>query len=501
MLEMRRISKRFPGIKALSQVNFRLFPGEVHALMGQNGAGKSTLVKVLTGVYPVHEGEIVLCGETISPASPQDAQALGISTVFQEENLCPNLSVAENLFIGRFPKRRGLLGSRIDWDTVNQNAEAALGELLHLQIDVTRQLSSYSFAIQQMVAIARAIAANACVLILDEPTSSLHEKEVRQLFGALRKLKSRGVAILFVTHFLDQVYAIADRITVLRNGELEGEYPAGSLPRLDLVSKMMGRDYTEAVIQPAEKITQDVVPPLLSARQLTRSGNIQPFDLDICAGEVLGLAGLIGSGRSEMARTLFGIDPADSGELSITCNKRPFSSPHQAIMHGLGFSPEDRKTQGIIAGLSVRENIILALQAKQGWLRSLSGSQQRAIANQYIQALGIGTPDAEKQIDQLSGGNQQKVLLARWLAVRPLMLILDEPTRGIDVGAKQEIMVQVQKLGQEGMAILFISSEIEELLRVSQRALVIRDRVNVAELDAAQTSETDIMRIIAESHS
>jgi len=496
ILEMRGISIEFPGVKALQKVDFRLFPGEVHALMGQNGAGKSTLIKAITGVHSLDAGHVELGGRTIAPASPLEAQQLGISTVYQEVNLCPNLTVAENIFIGRQPMRFG----RILWQQLNADAKAALAKL-NIDIDVTQPLSVYSVAVQQMVAIARALDVSAKVLILDEPTSSLDESEVALLFTVLRQLRHEGLAILFVTHFLDQTYQLSDRITVLRNGELVGEYKAADLPKLKLIEKMIGR---EVELNTGRKDAAetgggegDTGPALLEASGLARKGALQPFDLAIHQGEILGLAGLLGSGRTELARLLFGADRADRGSLKLDGQPIVFGAPRQAIQHGIGFCPEDRKTDGIIGALTVRENIILALQANRGMFRRLSGKKQMEIADRYIRMLAIKTSSTEQAAGKLSGGNQQKVILARWLATDPRFLILDEPTRGIDVGAKSEIMDLVLSLAKAGMAILFISSELEEVVRCCNRVAVLRDRVKIAELQGASVDEQTILQTIA----
>jgi simple sugar transport system ATP-binding protein len=495
ILEMQGIHKRFPGVVALKNVGIRLFPGEVHALMGQNGAGKSTLIKVLTGVETPDGGEIRLGGKKIQAESVLEAQDLGISTVYQEVNLCPNLSVAENIYIGRFPMR----GPVIDWSQMHERARVAL-KALNITADVTLPLSSYPVAVQQMVAIARALSTEAQVLILDEPTSSLDEDEVGRLFDALRQLKAKGIAILFVTHFLDQTYAISDRITVLRNGELEGEYMAADLPRLQLINKMVGREIDENAYarQNGSAATEESGQrAFLSAKGLGRAGAMRPLDLEMRSGKVMGLGGLLGSGRTETARMLFGIDPSDSGTLEIEGNQIRIGTPHKAMMSGLGFCPEDRKTEGIVADLSIRENIILALQAKRGIFRFLSKKRQSAIAEEYIKQLGIKVSDAESPISQLSGGNQQKAMLARWIATEPKMLILDEPTRGIDVAAKLEIMDLVKEQCRKGLAILFISSEMPEVLRVSDRIAVLRDRQKIGEISGDEADEQKVFRMIA----
>jgi monosaccharide-transporting ATPase len=496
VLELAGIDKHFLGVRALGGVGLRLFAGEVHALMGQNGAGKSTLIKVLTGVYAADAGEMRLAGQPIRPESPLQAQRLGISTVYQEVNLCPNLSVAENIFAGRYP-RRGALGAwRIDWAGMNRRARELLARL-NLDVDVTRVLASYSVAVQQMVAIARALSVSSKVLVLDEPTSSLDENEVQRLFAVLRQLRSEGLAILFVTHFLEQVYAVSDRITVLRNGELVGEYAARELGPAALIAAMVGHELDCAVcVDTAPRAADDGAVPLLQASGISQLGQLQPVDLSLRPGEVLGLGGLLGSGRTELARLLFGLAPVDEGELRIEGQATRLDSPADAVRHGIGLCPEDRKTDGIVAELSLRENIALALQARLGLRRSLSREQQTALAERFVAALGIKTSSVDMPIGLLSGGNQQKALLARWLATDPKLLILDEPTRGIDVAAKQEIMDEILRLAKAGMAVLFISSEMSEVVRVSHRIAVLRDRRKVGELPAG-SSEQAVYHLIA----
>lgn len=493
VLDVTGIHKLFPGVKALSDAGLRLYPGEVHTLMGQNGAGKSTLIKVLTGVYQPERGSIVLDGERIEPRSTQHAQELGISTVYQEVNLCPNLSVAENIFIGRYPRRFGM----IDWRRMRRDAAELLARL-QVDIDVSRPLASYPLAIQQMVAIARALNISAKVLILDEPTSSLDEAEVQLLFSVLRGLREQGMAILFVTHFLEQTYAISDRITVMRNGEREGEYLCSELSRLALVNKMIGvAADTQEQPQTCMEEGHQAGPTLLRTQALARRGVLAPLDLEIKQGELLGLAGLLGSGRTETARLLFGADPADSGAIEIDGRARIFATPRDAIAQGIGFCSEDRKHEGAILDLSVRENLILALQARQGLLRAIPLRRQQALAEHYVKQLGIKTASIETPIGTLSGGNQQKVLLARWLATEPKLMILDEPTRGIDVRAKQEIMDYVTTLCRKGMAILFISSELPEVLRVSDRIVVMRDRKACGEYRRGELDDDSVLHVIA----
>jgi monosaccharide-transporting ATPase len=495
LLEMIGIYKVFPGVKALSNVNFKLRAGEIHALMGENGAGKSTLIKVLTGVEKLDKGEIYIEGKGILPNSTEEAQKYGISTVYQEVNLCPNLSVAENLFIGREITKFG----KINWKEINKRSEKLLNDF-DIKIDVTKTLDNYSVAIQQMVAIARAVDISAKVLILDEPTSSLDANEVEKLFTIMRQLKQKGMAIIFVTHFMDQVYAVSDRITVLRNGELVGEYSTEELPRVQLVAKMIGKEfenfdthkYKNNDVNDDEKKEA-----FLSAKGLANSATIQPYDLDIYKGQVIGFVGLLGSGRTEAARLLFGADKADTGELYINGQKVKLSSPIDAINKGIAFCSENRKTEGIIDKLSIRENIILALQAKKGIRKYISRKEQDEIANKYIKLLNIKTPGPEQLVGNLSGGNQQKVILARWLVTNPELLILDEPTRGIDIGAKAEIQKNILELAENGMAVVFISSEIDEIIRCSSRAMVLRDRKKVGEISQDELSEQYIMKTIA----
>ena len=504
VLEMRHIYKTFPGVKALQNVDFTLKKGEIHALMGENGAGKSTLIKVLTGVEEFETGEIMIdgCDHTIinrsdAPIinkSPQDAQSHGISTVYQEVNLCPNLTVAENLFIGREPRKAGL----IDWKTMNKRAAKLLQDL-DIHADVTQTIDNYSIAIQQMIAIARAVDMSAKVLILDEPTSSLDDGEVEKLFKLMLRLKGEGVGIIFVTHFLEQVYAVCDKITVLRNGQLVGEFTTAELPRVQLVAKMMGKDFDDlAAIKEAkdeeEHTEEDIV---IKAVGLGKKGYIKPFDLVIHKGEVVGFTGLLGSGRSETVRVLYGAERPDEGTLQVKGNGITAKHPITSMHAGMAYLPEDRKNEGIIADLSVRENMIMALQAKRGMFHLLSRKQQEEFTDKYIEMLQIKTASRETPIKSLSGGNQQKVIIGRWLLTNPDFLILDEPTRGIDVGTKTEIQKLVVKLASQGMAVVFISSEIEEMLRTCDRMVVMRDGAKVGELSGNEMNQSSIMSTIA----
>jgi monosaccharide-transporting ATPase len=484
VLRMTGISKQFPAVRALSGVDFRLFPGEVHALLGENGAGKSTLIKVLTGVYALDEGTVELDGVPVRIGSPHHAQQLGISTVYQEVNLCPNLTVAENIFLGR----ERTVGPVVRWRRARREA-AALVAGFGLDIDVSAQLGSYPLAIQQLVAIVRAVdlgrtggGAGTKVLVLDEPTSSLDQDEVEVLFGVIRRLKNAGVAILFVSHFLDQIYRICDRMTVLRNGRMVGEHLVADLDRVGLVRLMLGRELQQ-LEELREHEPHESGEVVLHAVGLGRRGSIAPFDLDIGAGEVVGLAGLLGSGRTELARLLFAADQSDSGRLEIAGEPvSPRGGPQAAIARGVAFCPENRRAEGLVPELTVRENIILAMQAARGWTRPIPRETVDRLVARYVAALDIRPADPEVKAGSLSGGNQQKVLLARWILTSPKLLVLDEPTRGIDVGAKAEIQKLVVSLAGDGVSVLYISAELDEVLRLSDSIGVLRDRSLVAKL-------------------
>ncbi len=495
VLSMKDVSKTFPGVKALSHVDFTLRSGEIHALMGENGAGKSTLIKVLTGVHEFETGEIRIDGaqKPIVNHSPQEAQQNGISTVYQEVNLCPNLTVAENLFIGREPRKYGL----IDWKTMNRKSEELLRGL-EIEVPATRMLEECSIAIQQMIAIARAVDMKCRVLILDEPTSSLDEGEVEKLFGLMRRLKNEGVGIIFVTHFLEQVYEICDRITVLRNGELVGEFETEKLPRVMLVAKMMGKDFDDLADIKSERTTAPrEKEPVVEAEGIGHQGTIKPFNLTVNKGEVVGLTGLLGSGRSELVRAIYGADKADSGTIRVFGKEVKINTPLDAMQAGMAYLPEDRKKDGILADLSVRENIIIAMQAKRGMFRPMSRKEMEDAADNFIQLLQIKTASRETPVKSLSGGNQQKVIMGRWLLTNPRFLILDEPTRGIDIGTKTEIQKLVLRLADEGKAVVFISSEVEEMLRTCSRMAVLRDGKKVGEIEGEDLTQEKIMETIA----
>jgi galactofuranose transport system ATP-binding protein len=491
ILSMTGISKSFPGVVALENVDFSLRRGEIHALVGENGAGKSTLIKILTGVEHSDSGTIELDGKLVQVRSPQYSQEIGISTVYQEINLCTNISVAENIMLGFEPHRFG----SIDWKKLNASASQALRKL-DVEIDVTVPLGNYPVAIQQMAAIARSLeVASAKILILDEPTSSLDVKESNKLFDVMQILKSEGIGIVFITHFIDQVYQVSDRITVLRNGKLVGTFDSSSLPRVELIAKMLGRSITELDAVSKAKTSGEQEgrkQRVLEAKGLGRAGYLEPLDMELFASEVVGIAGLLGSGRTELANLTFGIDVPDTGTLLVNDNKVNRFSPLDSLKIGVALCPEDRKEEGVVGDLTIRENIILALQARFGWFKYLNTQKQYEIAEKYIGILGISTPSPDQLVKNLSGGNQQKVILARWLATNPRVLILDEPTRGIDVGAKAEIQKLVLDLAEEGKSCVFISSELEEVLRTSHRIIVLRDRKKAAEYPADVSDQTII---------
>ncbi len=495
VLEMRGICKYFPGVRALQDVDFTLREGDIHALMGENGAGKSTLIKVLTGVYPKDAGQIFMKGSPKAALirSPQDAQKLGISTVYQEITLCPNLTVAENMYIGRTK------GAFTNWKEINAGAAKILRSL-GIPAEPTQQLASCSIAVQQMVAIARAVDMECKVLILDEPTSSLDEREVAKLFKLMLDLKARGVGIIFVTHFLDQVYEVCDRITVLRDGMLVGEYVIEDLPRVQLVSKMLGKELDDlSGMQKHETAAQEETTetPVLEAEQLASTAGVKPFDFTIQKGEVNGFTGLLGSGRSECVRAIYGADRVTGGVIKMNGRRVKISKPLDAMKHGVSYLPEDRKRDGIVGDLSVRENIILSLQVMKGFFKPFTRAQAEAFADEYIKLLDIKTASTDTPIKSLSGGNQQKVILARQLLSNPVYLILDEPTRGIDVGTKVDIQKLVLKLAADGKSVTFISSETDEMLRTCSRLIVMRDRKVVGELRGDDLTQSKIMTTIA----
>ena len=489
---MRGIGKSYPGVRALDGVDLDLHAGEVHALLGENGAGKSTLIKVLTGAIDRDEGDIHLDGKPVRFTTTGDAQAAGISTVYQEVNLIPAMSVTQNLTLNKTGSKRGL----ISWRKARVEAQEKL-DRLGLKLDLEQAVGSYSVAIQQMVAIARALDEETSVLVLDEPTASLDASETAALFDVVRSLKARGISVVFITHFLDQVYEISDRITVLRNGSKVGTGMAADIPRQELISMMIGRELSDVEHAFSAQAKESHGEVVLKAEGVGRKRVLDPFDLELRAGEAVGLSGLLGSGRTELTKLVFGAIRPDSGTLTLSGGGTAGASPRASLDAGIVLCPEDRKAEGLVGELSIRENIILSMQAKQGWLKRVTRAEQEKIADEMIKALAVATPDAEKPVRQLSGGNQQKVVLARALASSPRIMLLDEPTRGIDVGAHAEILTLIRKLCAEGMALLVASSELDEVVATSDRVTVLRDRRKVGEISGKDITRDNIVTMIA----
>jgi len=492
LLSMRGINKSFLGVPALRDAHFEVARGEVHALIGQNGAGKSTMIKVLTGVYTRDSGRIEFDGREVTFSSPHAAQLAGLSTIYQEVNLVPFRSIAENVFLNREPKRFGI----IDWRRMNREAAAILHRL-DLDVDVTRPLYDYAIATQQMTALARALSTEAKLVIMDEPTSALAEQEVQTLFRVIHQLKSEGISVVFVSHRLDELYAVCDRVTVMRDGRTVAERSMSQISRYELVSTMLGRELAE---QLSHRRGEDAVadrPPVLEAVDLHRGRALDGVSLSIRPGEIVGLAGLLGSGRSETARAIFGADPLDSGTVAVDGTPLNLKSPRDAVEHKIGLAPEDRKTEGIIPQLSVRENVTLALLPHLRRRGIVDRKRQTEVVDRFIKAIGVKCSSPEQPIRELSGGNQQKVLLARWLATAPRLLVLDEPTRGIDVGAHAEIIRLIRELCDDGLALLVISSELDEIVTYSDRVIVLRDRSHIDELEGEAIDVSNILAAIA----
>jgi ribose transport system ATP-binding protein len=496
MLVMAGISKAFLGVVALDDATLKVMPGEVHAVIGQNGAGKSTLMKILNGVYRRDAGSVLLEGEPVEFHSPLEAQAAGVSTIYQEINLVPYRSVAENIFMGREPTRWGLL------DTARMNREASeILARLGVQVDVRRPLSTLNIALQQMVAIARAISTNARIVVMDEPTSSLDEQEVAVLFDVIRGLKRDGISVIYISHRLDELFEICDTVTVMRDGRTIETRPMAGATRVELVARMLGKEIGEVRRSGATGFQERAQPvtgeTLLEARDLTND-DLHGADVTVHAGEIVGLAGLLGSGRSELARAIFGADAVD-GTLQVKGERVRWDSPRDAIRAGLGFCAEDRKADGIIPYMSVRENLTLAALPVLSRAGVVDTREQRAIVERFIERLGIKTSGQEQPIRELSGGNQQKVLLARWLCLNPDLLLLDEPTRGIDVGAKAEIQRLIDELSADGLGVLLISSELEEISEGADRVVVLREGHSVAEFSHAEVSQDALVHAMAQA--
>ena len=494
LLSMRAISKSFGGIPALSAATLDVAAGEVHALIGQNGAGKSTMIKLLTGYVARDAGEISFDGAAFEASSPQDAQSKGISTIYQEINLVPYRSITENICLGRESRRFGLL----DWAAMHAEAKALLSRF-QIDVDVRRPLMRFSTATQQMVAIARAIGFKAKLVIMDEPTSSLDEREVKVLFDVIRQLKNSGVSVIFVSHKLDELYAVCDRVTIMRDGRTVKIADMKDISKVELVASMLGRD----VAQVAKSATAfggrspHIGAVALEASHLSAGHKVHDVSFSVRSGEIVGFAGLLGSGRTETARLVFGADPMRSGSFAIDGVPYAPREPADAIAKGVGFASEDRKLEGIIPDMSVAENLTLALLPQFTRAGVIDSAKQRAVVEKFITSLGVKCASPDQPIRELSGGNQQKVLLARWLAMSPRLLILDEPTRGIDVGAKAEIQRIIKQLAEDGLGVLMISSELEEIIEGSDRVFVLREGHNVAEFSHDQASEAAVMSAMA----
>lgn len=495
LLQMSSIVKEFPGVKALKEVDFNLLPGEVHTLMGENGAGKSTLIKILTGVYQKDGGEILFDGESVHFTNTLEAQKKGISTVYQELNMIPYLTVGENIYLGRYPKKK----TGIDWKRLHENAQKELDEM-GLRIDSRRMLNTYGTASWQMVSIVRAISLSCRILVLDEATSSLDTNEVKTLFSIVKRLKEKGIGIIFISHRLDEVYAVSDRITILKDGEYEGTYRPDELTQYELVRKMVGREIAQDQIR-ARKYDAEGQEYVVKMKEIWNGPKLNGVSVNVKRGEIVGLAGLLGSGRTELARVLFGYDIPEDGRIEVNGKRVAFRSPTDALAGGLAFVTENRREEGVIPNMTIRENIAISCMPSVSGYGFIRRKEQIRLAEKYIERLHIKTPSMEQKLKNLSGGNQQKVLLARWLATQPCLIILDEPTRGIDVGAKKEVEELIREIAEQGIGVLFISSELQELVRNCDRIFVLRDGRNQGELQKGDISEDRIMRYIVKNDS
>ena len=485
-LEMHRISKAFPGVQALKDVTFEVARPEIHALVGENGAGKTTLMKILTGALPQDEGEIRLRGERVTIDTPSHAQELGISMIYQELSLLPYLTVGQNIYLGREPRAR--IPGLIDWDTLYDQAEAWL-KRLDIDLDPRIEVQNLNIAQQQMVEVAKALSLDADLILMDEPTSSLTDRETRILFDVMRSLKDDGVSLIFISHRLEEVFEIADRVTVLRDGERIGTAALSELDEDDVVRMMVGRAPGK-MYPKAEADRGDVI---LEAVNLSDGRELHGVDVILRKGEILGVAGLVGAGRTALAETLFGIRAAETGEVRIEGRRVTVSSPGKAIRLGMGLVPEDRNRQGLFMNMAVRENIVLsAMNQVTEWV-FVNATEANRLAKRFVERLDIQTPSLGQRVRNLSGGNQQKVIIARWLTLNPKVLILDEPTRGIDVGAKAEIHKLMGQLAQDGVGVLVISSELPEILGISDRILVMREGQIAGEFAPDEATQDDLM--------
>jgi len=485
-LRMEGISKSFPGVQALQEVNFEVTRGEIHALVGENGAGKSTLMKVLTGALHLDEGRIILRGEPVEIHSPSDSQELGISMIHQELSLIPYLNVGKNVYLGREPRRR--IPGFIDWKKLYSQTQELLGQL-NLDVRARAEAQDLSIAQQQMVEVAKALSIEADLIAMDEPTSSLTDRETEVLFDVMRKLKDQGVAIIFITHRLEEVFEVSDRITVLRDGRHIATAPTAELNHNQVVQLMVGRELDN--MYPYSETKERGV--ALQANDLADGQELHGVSLELQGGQILGVAGLVGAGRTALAETLFGLRQATAGEIHIDGQVVKLHSAKQAIEHGLGFVPEDRKLQGLFLNMAVRENITMSSTSLVSNFGFVNTNKANKLADEYVDKLDIRTPSLRQRIRNLSGGNQQKVIIARWLTLKPRVLILDEPTRGVDVGAKAEIHGLMRQLAEDGVAVLMISSELPEIIGVSDRILVMHEGRVTGRFERDEASQDMIM--------
>lgn len=486
LLDLSHISKSFPGVKALSDVHFNLIQGEVHALLGENGAGKSTLIKIISGVYKQDSGEMRVGGRVASFASPREAQLQGVATIYQELSLYPELTVAENIFLGHAPRTR--LGM-IDWRTLNNRAREILDSLDIHDMDVTAKVGAMTVGNRQRVEICKALSRDARILIMDEPTASLSEADVQRLFDIVRKLRERGVGIIYISHRMEEVFTLADRVTVLRDGQYVATKPVSETSHDDLIAMMVGR----TIDQMFPKLDAAIGRPVLEVRDLVRRPLTKGVSFSLRAGEIVGLAGLVGSGRSEVAQVIFGINPAESGEIQIDGRPVRIRHPGEAMKLGIAYVPEDRGTQGLVRQMQVRENASMAMLRELSKGLFLDFRRERELAEQTVSDLSVRAYSIGQLVNKLSGGNQQKIVVGKWLARRPRVLIMDEPTRGIDVGAKAEIHRLMSQLAQQGMAVLMISSELPEVLGMSDRILVMRGGRVVAEFTREEATQEKVV--------
>ena len=483
---MKGITKTFPGVLALSEVDFEIKRGEVHALIGENGAGKSTLMKILAGAQSMDSGEILLDGEPVHITSPQKAIELGISIIYQEFNLVPYLNAAENIFLGREPK--GILPGFVNFSVMYSEAQSVI-DRLGVKLNVRTPVNQLSIAQQQMVEVGKATSRNATIIAMDEPSATLTEHELKSLFKLITSLKEQGVSIIYISHRLEEIFQIADRVTVLRDGQLVGTKPVSEIDRDEVIHMMVGRELKEKIPKQAAELKSTA----LEVKGLTRDGIIEDISFNVRQGEVLGIAGLVGAGRTELARAIFGADKIDSGQILLEGKLVEIRSPRDAIRLGIGLVTEDRKAQGLVLGMAVRENISLANIDFLTKLGFINQGEERRVADRYISDLAVKTPTREQQVQNLSGGNQQKVVLAKWLFTESKVLIFDEPTRGIDVGSKIEIYQLMNRLTEQGVAIIMISSELPEVLGMSDRILVMHEGRIAGELNRKEATQEKVM--------